>query len=210
MGATRRTTNLPAIDADSICDAALELTKQFGIDGWSIRQLAKAIKAHPSIVNYHVGRREDVVHLVINRVNAEIDLPEYNGDWKTWFRLLLGNMRRTLRKYPGVSRRLAAVGPGLGEQSGIVYSILLCQTCAFVATEDDRDKMGELRKEAGAAYVSAFSASESGVAALAKTIKPLVEEEGLRRDFFDHQFSILLNALLDGLDKDMLKSQSAY
>ena len=203
MGATRRTTNLPAIDADSICDAVLELTKQFGIDGWSIRQLAKAIKAHPSIVNYHVGRREDVVHLVINRVNAEIDLPEYNGDWKTWFRLLLGNMRRTLRKYPGVSRRLAAVGPGLGEsdriinrgiqvlnnagfgdQSGIVYSILLCQTCAFVATEDDRDKMGELRKEAGAAYVSAFSASESGVAALAKTVKPLVEEEGLRRDFF--------------------------
>ena len=89
MGATRRTTNLPAIDADSICDAALELTKQFGIDGWSIRQLAKAIKAHPSIVNYHVGRREDVVHLVINRVNAEIDLPEYNGDWKTWFRLFL-------------------------------------------------------------------------------------------------------------------------
>lgn len=70
--------------------------------------------------------------------------------------------------------------------------------------------MGELRKEAGAAYVSAFSASESGVAALAKTVKPLVEEEGLRRDFFDHQFSILLNALLDGLDKDMLKSQSAY
>lgn len=229
MGATRRTTNLPAIDADSICEAALELTKQFGIDGWSIRQLAKAIKAHPSIVNYHVGRREDVVHLVIDRVNAEIDLPEYDGDWKAWFRLLLGNMRRTLRKYPGVSRRLAAVGPGLGksshiidcgirvlddagfgDQSGIVYSLLLCQTCAFIAAEDDRDKMGDVRKETGAAYASALSSSESGVATLAKTVKPLVEEESLRKSFFDRQFSILLNALLDGLDKDMLKDRSAY
>ena len=229
MGATRRTTNLPAIDADSICEAALELTKQFGIDGWSIRQLANAIKAHPSIVNYHVGRREDVVHLVIDRVNAEIDLPEYDGDWKAWFRLLLGNMRRTLRKYPGVSRRLAAVGPGLGksshiidcgirvlddagfgDQSGIVYSLLLCQTCAFIAAEDDRDKMGDVRKETGAAYASALSSSESGVATLAKTVKPLVEEESLRKSFFDRQFSILLNALLDGLDKDMLKDRSAY
>ena len=80
MGATRRTTDLPAIDANSICDAALVLTKESGIDGWSIRQLAKAIEAHPSIINYYVGRREDVVHLVIDRVNAEIDLPEYHGD----------------------------------------------------------------------------------------------------------------------------------
>lgn len=55
MGATRRTTDLPAIDASSICDAALVLTKESGIDGWSIRQLAKSIEAHPSIINYYVG-----------------------------------------------------------------------------------------------------------------------------------------------------------
>ena len=70
--------------------------------------------------------------------------------------------------------------------------------------------MDDVRKEVGGSYASALSASDPGIAALAKTVKPLVEEEGLRRDYFDHQFSILLNALLDGLDKDMLKSQSAY
>lgn len=148
MGATRRTTDLPAIDASSICDAALVLTKESGIDGWSIRQLAKSIEAHPSIINYYVGRREDVVHLVIDRVNAEIDLPEYHGDWKPWFKALLEGLRSTLRGYPGVARRLAAVGPGLGEseriinrgievlsdagfgdQAAFVYTILLSQTC---------------------------------------------------------------------------------
>lgn len=120
MGATRRTTDLPAIDASSICDAALVLTKESGIDGWSIRQLAKSIEAHPSIINYYVGRREDVVHLVIDRVNAEIDLPEYRGDWKPWFKALLEGLRSTLRGYPGVARRLAAVGPGLGESERII------------------------------------------------------------------------------------------
>lgn len=202
MGATRRTTDLPAIDASSVCDAALVLTKTSGIDGWSIRQLAKSIEAHPSIINYYVGRREDVVHLVIDRVNAEIDLPEYHGDWKPWFKALLEGLRSTLRGYPGVARRLAAVGPGLGEseriinrgievlsdagfgdQAAFVYTILLSQTCAFVATEDDRDKMDDVRKEVGDSYASALSASDPGIAALAKTVKLLTEEESLRRSF---------------------------
>ncbi len=195
-----------------------------GIDGWSIRQLAKSIEAHPSIINYYVGRREDVVHLVIDRVNAEIDLPEYRGDWKPWFKALLEGLRSTLRGYPGVARRLAAVGPGLGEseriinrgievlsdagfgdQAAFVYTILLSQTCAFVATEDDRDKMDDVRKEVGDSYASALSASDPGIAALAKTVKLLTEEESLRRSFFDHQFSVLLDALLSGLEEIFLK-----
>lgn len=200
------------------------LTKESGIDGWSIRQLAKSIEAHPSIINYYVGRREDVVHLVIDRVNAEIDLPEYRGDWKPWFKALLEGLRSTLRGYPGVARRLAAVGPGLGEseriinrgievlsdagfgdQAAFVYTILLSQTCAFVATEDDRDKMDDVRKEVGDSYASALSASDPGIAALAKTVKLLTEEESLRRSFFDHQFSVLLDALLGGLEEIFLK-----
>ena len=224
MGSTRQTAGLPAIDVTSICDAALKLTKEFGIDGWSIRQLAKEINAYPGVTNYHVGRREDVVHLVIEHVNAEIDLPEPRENWKRWFKLLLEGMRSTLRKYPGVARRLAAVGPGLGESdriincgiqvlrdagfgdwSTLVYSVLLCQTCAFVATEDDRDKMDDVRKEVGDSYASALSASDPGIAALAKTVKLLTEEESLRRSFFDHQFSVLLDALLSGLEEIFLK-----
>lgn len=219
MGATRRTTDLPAIDASSICDAALVLTKESGIDGWSIRQLTKSIKAHPSIINYYVGRREDVVHLVIDRVNAEIDLPEYHGDWKPWFKALLEGLRSTLRGYPGVARRLAAVGPGLGEseriinrgievlsdagfgdQAAFVYTILLSQTCAFVATEDDRNNMDNIRKEAGVTYAGALDNTEPGMAALAKAIKPLTEKERTRRDFFDRQFHVFIDALLDGMD----------
>ena len=120
MRAKRRAADLPAIDASLICDAALRLTKEFGIDGWSIRQLAKEIDARPNVINYHVGRREDVVHLVMERVNAEISLPGPCKGWKPWFRLLLGELRRTLRKYPGVARRLAAIGPGLGESNRII------------------------------------------------------------------------------------------
>ena len=224
MRAKRRAADLPAIDASLICDAALRLTKEFGIDGWSIRQLAKEIDARPNVINYHVGRREDVVHLVMERVNAEISLPGPCKGWKPWFRLLLGELRRTLRKYPGVARRLAAIGPGLGEsnrinnqgiqmledagfndQSAFAYSILLCQTCSFVAAEDDRDRLGKVRKETGRAYAGALSTPEPGVAALAKAVKPLTESESLRQDFFDRQFSVLVDALLDGLEENLLR-----
>ena len=202
MGSTRQTAGLPAIDVTSICDAALKLTKEFGIDGWSIRQLAKEINAYPGVINYHVGRREDVVHLVIEHVNAEIDLPEPRENWKRWFKLLLEGMRSTLRKYPGVARRLAAVGPGLGESDRII-------NCGIQVLRDagfgDWSKMDDVRKEVGGSYASALSASDPGIAALAKTVKLLTEEESLRRSFFDHQFSVLLDALLGGLEEIFLK-----
>ena len=136
----------------------------------------------------------------------------------------MGELRRTLRKYPGVARRLAAIGPGLGEsnriinqgiqmledagfndQSAFAYSILLCQTCSFVAAEDDRDRLGKVRKETGRAYAGALSTPEPGVAALAKAVKPLTESESLRQDFFDRQFSVLVDALLDGLEENLLR-----
>ena len=199
MGSTRQTAGLPAIDVTSICDAALKLTKEFGIDGWSIRQLAKEINAYPGVINYHVGRREDVVHLVIEHVNAEIDLPEPRENWKRWFKLL-GESDRIINCGIQVLR-----DAGFGDWSTLVYSVLLCQTCAFVATEDDRDKMDDVRKEVGGSYASALSASDPGIAALAKTVKLLTEEESLRRSFFDHQFSVLLDALLGGLEEIFLK-----
>lgn len=60
-------------------------------------------------------------------------------------------------------------------------------------------------KRWGGSYASALSASDPGIAALAKTVKLLTEEESLRRSFFDHQFSVLLDALLGGLEEIFLK-----
>ena len=43
--------------------------------------------------------------------------------------------------------------------------------------------MDDVRKEVGGSYASALSASDPGIAALAKTVKLLTEEESLRRSF---------------------------
>ena len=43
--------------------------------------------------------------------------------------------------------------------------------------------MDDVRKEVGDSYASALSASDPGIAALAKTVKLLTEEESLRRSF---------------------------
>lgn len=89
---------------------------------------------------------------------------------------------------------------GFGDQAAFVYTILLSQTCAFVATEDDRNNMDNIRKEAGVTYAGALDNTEPGMAALAKAIKPLTEKERTRRDFFDRQFHVFIDALLDGMD----------
>ena len=115
-------------------------------------------------------------------------------------------MRSTLRKYPGLgeSDRIINCGiqvlrdAGFGDWSTLVYSVLLCQTCAFVATEDDRDKMDDVRKEVGGSYASALSASDPGIAALAKNGQTPDRRRKPEEKFFliisSQSFSMLFSA----------------
>mgnify|MGYP007079299286 CR=1 FL=1 len=58
--------------------------------------------------------------------------------------------------------------------------------------------MDDVRKEVGGSYASALSASDPGIAALAKTVKLLTEEERPEEKFFciisSQSFSMLFSA----------------
>lgn len=222
----RRDCDLPELTAEAIRDAAVRLTREKGLDGWSIRQLAKELKAWPNNISYRVGRRDDAAQLVVDYVMGEIDVPEDTGDWKPWFEELFVRTRKVLRRYPGVARRLAAVGPGLGaanetihrgislleragfgDRSAEIYSSLMCNVCAFIATEDDRDSMAEARKAKGAQYSQGAHSKDREVASLGKVVVPIAKDETARQRYFDDQFLNLVRALLAGYSSIALGQQ---
>ncbi|MET7615492.1 helix-turn-helix domain-containing protein [Streptomyces sp. NPDC005408] len=177
---SRASAGLPPITADKIIDAAVELTAEHGLDGWSIRQIATKLDVWPGVVAHHVGDREAVVMAVTDRVIARIPVPDVDVPWRDWFSALMLEGRAVLRQYPGVARRLVLVGPnvpsalptidigikvllgaGFGEHATEIYRYLLNSAFMLVAVEDDRDSyFPAARAEMGRA-MAAFVADKT-------------------------------------------------
>ncbi|TQK44221.1 TetR family transcriptional regulator [Streptomyces sp. SLBN-118] len=177
---SRASAGLPPITADKIIDAAVELTAEHGLDGWSIRQIATKLDVWPGVVAHHVGDREAVVMAVTDRVIARIPVPDADVPWRDWFSVLMLEGRAVLRQYPGVARRLVLVGPnvpaalptidvgikvllgaGFGKHATEIYRYLLNSAFMLVAVEDDRDNyFPAARAEMGRA-MAAFAEDET-------------------------------------------------
>ncbi len=157
-GRSRLAAGLPAITADQVIAAATALTKEHGLDGWSVRQLAQALGVWPAVVYHHVGERDAVLAAVTERVVAEVPLPHADLPWRAWFTELLAVARPVLRAHRGVAGRLALSGAtvpsalriidrsqqvlaraGFGEEAVLACSVLLGTACQLIAVDDDRD-----------------------------------------------------------------------
>ncbi|EYT83436.1 TetR/AcrR family transcriptional regulator [Streptomyces andamanensis] len=188
---SRASAGLPPITAEKIIDAAVELTGERGLDGWSIRQIATRLDVWPGVIAHHVGDREAVVMGVTDRVISRIPVPDDDVPWRDWFRSVMSEGRTVLREFPGVARRLCVVGPnvpaalptidtgirvllkaGFGAHAPEVYRYLF--NCAFtlVAVEDDRGSFPTARAEMGRA-MAAFAEDEThpGLAAAGTTAR---------------------------------------
>lgn len=188
---SRASAGLPPITAEKIIDAAVELTAERGLDGWSIRQIATKLDVWPGVVAHHVGDREAVVSGVTDRVVSRIPVPGEDRPWRDWFRSMMIEGRGVLREFPGVARRLCVVGPnvpsamptidtgirvllraGFGEQATVVYRYLFNTAFSLVAVEDDRGGFPTARADMGRAMAAfAEDASRPGLAAAGTTAR---------------------------------------
>lgn len=145
------------LSAHRVVDAALELTEESHLLGWSMRDLAKRLGVAPSVVYHHVGGRDLLARHVVERVLADLTPPPADLGWQDWFRALLLPTRPLVARYPGVAKWLLMHGPsfpsiipiidagvaslqraGFGERTGLAYATLLNNALLTVTVADDR------------------------------------------------------------------------
>ncbi|MCR1781164.1 TetR/AcrR family transcriptional regulator C-terminal domain-containing protein [Nocardioides carbamazepini] len=162
--AARTPASRAQLTPDRVVSAALDLTRERGIDGWSLRDLAATLDTWPNTVSYHVGTREQVCQAVVERVVGEMTNPPADLPWQDWFRSFLRDGRDVLLRYRGVARRLCRDGPavpsampimergltrlidgGFGDDAPRAYSLLLNSALLLVALVDDRVETGQER-----------------------------------------------------------------
>ncbi|GGS31305.1 TetR/AcrR family transcriptional regulator [Actinokineospora fastidiosa] len=175
---SRPAAGLPAVTPARIIDAAVALTMEHGLEKWTVRQLAAVVQAYPAVVYHHVGSRDAVLAEVLERVVGMLPVPPEELPWRGWFRVLLGELRGLLSRYPGVARRFALHGPGVraaapivdrgvrllqeagfGKESVLTYNLLLVTACQFLAMEDDRAANPEARPAENPEQVAGYYAS---------------------------------------------------
>ena len=66
----------PQLSRDVIVDAALRLLDAEGLDGVSMRRVADELGTGPASLYAHVANKEELLDLVLDRVLAEVELPE--------------------------------------------------------------------------------------------------------------------------------------
>jgi AcrR family transcriptional regulator len=81
---------------DAIVEKALALLDAEGLDGLSMRRLAEQFDTGPASLYWHVGSKDGLLDLLLDRVIGEIEVPDPDPDPQRW-REQLKDVARTIR-----------------------------------------------------------------------------------------------------------------
>lgn len=141
----------------AITEAAVALTAERGLDGWTMRDLTARLDTSLSVIYHHIGDRERVCAAVVDKIYADMRLPLDDTDWRALLHRVLTAMIDQLAQYPGVAAWLLRNGPqteqlvpvldagvarmleaGWGEESATAYSIAFNTCLGLIALDDQR------------------------------------------------------------------------
>ncbi|MBF6396549.1 TetR/AcrR family transcriptional regulator [Nocardia cyriacigeorgica] len=70
------------LTAAAITDAAVALTAERGLDGWTMRDRTARLDTSLSVIYHHIGDRERVCAAVVDTICADMRLPLDGTDWR--------------------------------------------------------------------------------------------------------------------------------
>jgi AcrR family transcriptional regulator len=105
----RRTT----LNRERILDAAMTLADAEGVEGLTMRRLAAELGVEAMTIYYHVPNKDGILDALVERVIAEIQLPEPGTDWRTGLRQIALSAYEALARHRWAPRMmLGRRGPG--------------------------------------------------------------------------------------------------
>jgi AcrR family transcriptional regulator len=99
----RRPARAP-LSREAIVDAALAVVDREGSPGLSMRRVAEELGTGPASLYWHVPSKDALIDLVIDRVAAEVPIPEPDPEhWQEQLRTWLLEARAVFDRHPGVA-----------------------------------------------------------------------------------------------------------
>ncbi|MFB4264012.1 TetR/AcrR family transcriptional regulator C-terminal domain-containing protein [Nonomuraea sp. GTA35] len=90
------------LNREKVLDAALALADEEGLEGLSMRRLAKVLGVEAMSLYNHVSNKADLLDGIAERVFAQVELPDRELPWQEQIRSAALNMYRAFRRHPVV------------------------------------------------------------------------------------------------------------
>lgn len=129
------------LDQSSIVNAALDVTRESGLDSVTMRAIAARFGVTPMALYRHVDDRDHLVRLLVDRVGAAVQpMTDRGAPWQSLVRSWATTQRTVLREHVGVAGWLIAHGPAGPE----AYRLLECLLSAIAPSglSDERVARG--------------------------------------------------------------------
>jgi AcrR family transcriptional regulator len=88
------------LSRDRVLSAALAVADDGGLDGLTIRSLARRLGTKPMSLYHYVANKDEILDGLVDLVFAEIDLPEPSGDWREELAKRCRSARQVLKRHP--------------------------------------------------------------------------------------------------------------
>lgn len=131
------------LSRDSIVETALRITRSEGLDAVTMRALGKRLGVTPMALYRHIGDRDELIRLTVDRIGALVRLdtgPE--AGWEERVRTWALAQHDVLRRHPGVAAWLMDNGPAGGEAYRLLD--LLAAALAEAGFDDGRIARGSV------------------------------------------------------------------
>ncbi|GAB1688548.1 TetR/AcrR family transcriptional regulator C-terminal domain-containing protein [Krasilnikovia sp. M28-CT-15] len=99
---TRDTNGRIKLTREAVLAAALEIIDQDGVDGLSMRRLARALDRDPMILYRHAPNKAALLDGVAETVLAQLEVDRTAPDWQAQLRVVAHNYRRLALTHPNV------------------------------------------------------------------------------------------------------------
>ena len=88
------------LSRDRVLQAALQLADEGGIESLSMRKLAQVLGVKAMSLYNHVANKNDIIEGIVDRVMGEIELPDFDADWKSAMRRRAISAHQVLLRHP--------------------------------------------------------------------------------------------------------------
>jgi AcrR family transcriptional regulator len=97
------------LSREAIVEAAIKVLDGQGLDGLSMRRVAEVLGTGPASLYWHVADKEQLIHLILDRVMGELELPEPDPSrWEEQIREFARSGRAMFRRHRDLG--LASLG----------------------------------------------------------------------------------------------------
>jgi AcrR family transcriptional regulator len=226
------------VTSEQIVDAAVGLTRQRGLYGWSIRDLVAVIGTSPSVVYRRLGGRDALCRRVVSHVLGQIEyqlpgeseLDTGDFDWREWFRAWLFPVRPVLTRYPGVAKWVLMHGQvisenfarfdadmdrlhdaGFGKDAALVFALIFNTAMTSIMMSDERGAHADDDPRDHAGIIAELHGTRSRWSEeMTAFIEPLAGDHDRAQAAKDAYYRTLINTVLDGLEQRRLGAHSQH